>query len=223
MSISELLRYKFSYFGLAFGIILGVFLTSFIPGKWESVVVLNVSDSLISISKTKSFLSAASKESCAPGLVKSLNVKNNRNMRGYRLADEYYKLSILADSQKEASCYMEAVTTTLEQIRKRQNNARLSNIKMLIRNYNSLTPPKSFTSGDNLSVRGSIDLEPFLLLQGSSSIVVFPASIDRILPAIWRLIVILFSGLVGLIIGMLISNNVLKKNSKKSSDENLKS
>ena len=94
---------------------------------------------------------------------------------------------------------------------------------MLIRNYNSLTPPKSFTSGDNLSVRGSIDLEPFLLLQGSSSIVVFPASIDRILPAIWRLIVILFSGLVGLIIGMLISNNVLKKNSKKSSDENLKS
>lgn len=232
MSISKLLRYKFSYFGLALGIILGAFVTFFIPGKWESEALLLVDINKESIIRTQGFLIEADKKSCSPNLEKSLNPKNNRNMRGYKLEGGIYKLNILADSQEEASCYIQAIIATYQEFSAQEDKKELSFIKKSIIAFDDIFSYQKvgLISDDNLIVYTRLhDLRVKILAieerahWGMLTHTIFPVVFSRKLPTISRLIIILFSGLVGLIIGMLISNNVLKKNSKKSSDENLKS
>ncbi len=220
MSISKLLCYKFSYFGLVLGIILGAFVTFFIPGKWESEALILANMNVIPIIRTQSFLSEAGKKSCSPNLAKSLNPRNNRNMRGYELTSDLYKLNILADSQEEASCYTQAVVATYRESVIKENKKELAILKKSIITFNDIflfpSPPPLLDEGlttyqtlYSLKVK-ILEIEELEALIMSRE-AIFPIVFGRKLPTISRLIIILFSGLIGLIIGILVSNNFLRK------------
>ena len=153
MNLHSLINNRFSYIGLTIGLLVGGLLMSFIPGKWEGITVIEVGFNIDNVLKSRPFLTSAGMHSCAPGLAKSLDVKKSRNLKTYKMDDNYTKLRVIASSEKEVLCYSEAITdeikSFLEKRLERERDILMIKIEILMKeNLRGIHSPESASLTD---------------------------------------------------------------------------
>jgi hypothetical protein len=263
-SLMTSINYRLTYIFSIIGIILGCFLIIFTPAKIQGTSLLSIDKALGPMIYSEPFLLNAEKFSCAPGLFIKLDRKKNRNLKIIFFENDLAKLRIVANSKKEAECFIEAIVDSIKNyinieskrisinINKIQSEIDLLRPKIEKYDRYVLSTSQSHIYDSNIIeafktflLTGSTDNALFLSLinsyydkqslkqekqpyygesyleslitqkqiftsklnklNNSSSIKVFPIAYQSYSPIIYRVVIILFVGLIGFLIGIYLS------------------